>query len=227
MILFAISALVYTLTLLLVRPAPSSLKAELPGFWQHFASLKISLLLGLCLLGVFLFSSAFRFIETEAGILASFAMRGGWTLEARSPLRGLTHWLLHIDIRHLLANVAFLGLLSVYERRVGAQRFVTVLLVACLASSVSAFFYSASTVICGLSGGLFGLAAAYFVDERALTTKDWLTGIALFCVMVGMFTLNDAMRSSAANDLDFEIDHIGHFLGAIGAIAYCRVRPLG
>lgn len=227
MILFAFCALVYALTLLLVRPAPSSLKAEEPGFGQHVASIKVSLLLGLGLMGIFLLTSEFGFIETETGILESFAMSGGWWLEARSPLRVLTHWLLHIDITHLLPNVALLGLLSVYERRVGAQRFIAVLLAACLASSPSASFYPESTVICGISGGLSGLAAAYFVDERALTTKDWLNGIALFAVIVGLLTLSDIVHGAKANDLNYEIDHIGHLLGALGAIAYCRVRPLG
>ena len=227
MILFAFCALVYALTLLLVRPAPSSLKAEAPGFGQHVASIKVSLLLGLGLMGIFLLTSEFGFIETETGILESFAMSGGRGLEARSPLRVLTHWLLHIDITHLLPNVALLGLLSVYERRVGAQRFIAVLLAACLASSPSAFFYPESTVICGISGGLSGLAAAYFVDERALTTKDWLNGIVLFTVIVGLLTLGDILNGAKANDLNYEIDHIGHLLGALGAIAYCRVRPLG
>lgn len=226
MILFAICTLLYALALLLVRPAPASLKAEAPGFGQHVASIKVSLLLGLGLMGIFLFTSAAGFIETETGILESFAMRGGWALDARTLLRVLAHWLLHIDIGHLIANLVLLGLLSVYERRVGAQRFLAVLLAACLASAPSAFFYPESTVICGISGGLFGLAAAYFVDERALTTKDWLTGIALFAVIVGLFMLNDALRGSSANDLDYEIDHLGHFLGALGAIAYCRLRPL-
>lgn len=226
MILFAICALVYSLTLLLVRPAPASLKAAVPGFWQHAASLKVSLLLGLSLMGIFLLTSEFGFIEADPDIINGFAMRGGWALEARSPLRGLAHWLLHMDFKHLVTNVAGLGLLSVYERRVGAQRFVAVLLVASLASAFSAFFYPAPTTICGISGGLFGLAAAYFVDERALTTKDWLTGIALFAVVAGMLMLNDALRSSGANVPDFQIDHIGHFLGALGAVAYCRLRPL-
>ena len=227
MILFSFCALVYALTLLLVRPLPSSLKAEEPGFGQHVASIKVSLLLGLGLMGIFLLTSEFGFIETETGILESFAMSGGWWLEARSPLRVLTHWLLHIDIGHLIANVALLGLLSVYERRVGAQRVIAVLLASCLASSPSAFFYPESTVICGISGGLFGLAAAYFVDERALTTKDWLNGIVLFTVIVGLLTLSDIVHGAKANDLNYEIDHIGHLLGALGAIAYCRVRPLG
>ncbi len=226
MILFAICALVYALTLLLVRPPPASLKAEAPGFGQHVASIRVSLLLGLLLMGIFLFTSATGFIESENEILESFALRGGWALDARSPLRVLTHWLLHIDITHLLPNVALLGLLSVYERRVGAQRYLAVLAAACLASTPAAFFYPESAVICGISGGLFGLGAAYFVDERALTTKDWLTGIAFFAVIVGLLMLNDTLRTTKANDLDYEVDHLGHILGALGAIAYCRLRPL-
>lgn len=226
MILFAICALVYLLTLLSIRPAPLSLKAEVPGFGQHAMSIRISLLLGLLLLGVFLATSNFGFIEADPDIIEGYAMRGGWALEPRSPLFGLAHWLLHIDIQHLLTNVAVLGLLSIYERRVGARRFVAVLLVACLASAFSVFYYPASIRLCGISGGLFGLAAAYFVDERSMTTKDWLLAIVYFGVIVGLLTLDGNLRSSSARAVDFQIDHLGHFLGALGAVAYCRLRPL-
>lgn len=226
MILFAICSLAYLLTLLSIRPAPLSLKAEVPSFGQHGMSIRVSLLLGLLLLGIFLVTSDFGFIEADPAIIDGYAMRGGWTLDARSPLSGLTHWLLHINFQHLLTNVAGLGLLSVYERRVGTRRFVAVLLVACLASAFSVLFYPASTQLCGISGGLFGLAAAYFVDERSMTTKDWLLAIVFFGVVVGLLTLDGKLRSSSTSAVDFQIDHLGHFLGALGAVAYCRLRPL-
>jgi len=226
MILFAICLSAYWLTLLSIKPAPLSLRAEVPSFRQHLSSIRISLLLGPLLLGIFLITSNFGFTGTDPGIIARYAMRGGWALDARSPLRGLAHCLLHIDIQHLLTNVLGLGMLSVYERRVGARRFAAVLLMACLVSAFSALFYPASTRLCGISGGLFGLAAAYFVDERAMTTKDWLMAVAFFAVVVGLLTLDGELRNASQKATPFQIDYLGHFLGALGAVAYCRLRPL-
>lgn len=226
MILFAICLSAYWLTLLLIKPAPLSLKAEVPSFGQNAMSIRISLLLGPLLLGIFLLTSNFGFTETDPAIIDGYAMRGGWALDARSPLRGLAHGLLHIDIKHVLTNVLALGVLSVYERRVGTRRFVAVLLVACLVSTFSALFFPATTRLCGISGGLFGLAAAYFVDERAMTTKDWLIAIAFFGFVIGLLTLDGELRSAGKPVVDFQIDHLGHFLGALGAVVYCRLRPL-
>lgn len=226
MILFAFCLSAYWLTLLSIKPAPLSLKAEVPSFGQNAMSIRISLLLGPLLLGIFLLTSNFGFTETDPAIIDGYAMRGGWALDARSPLRGLAHGLLHIDIKHVLTNVLALGVLSVYERRVGARRFVAVLLVACLVSTFSALFYTATTRLCGISGGLFGLAAAYFVDERAMTTKDWLIAIAFFGFVIGLLTLDGELRSAGKLAVNFQIDHLGHFLGALGAVAYCRLRPL-
>lgn len=226
MILFAFCLSAYWLTLLLIKPAPLSLKAAVPSFGQNAMSIRISLLLGPLLLGIFLLTSNFGFTETDPAIIDGYAMRGGWALDARSPLRGLAHGLLHIDIKHVLTNVLALGVLSVYERRVGARRFVAVLLVACLVSTFSALFFPATTRLCGISGGLFGLAAAYFVDERAMTTKDWLIAIAFFGFVIGLLTLNGELRSAGKPVVDFQIDHLGHFLGALGAVVYCRLRPL-
>lgn len=226
MILFAVFSVAYLLALLSIRPAPLSLKAEMPGFREHAVSIRISLLLGLVMLGVFLITSDFGFREAEPEIVDVYAMRGGWMLDGRSPVRALSHWLMHINLQHLLANVAVLGLLSVYECRVGARRFVAVLLVACLVSAFSAFYYPASTRICGISGGLFGLAAAYFVDERSMSTKDWLQAIVFFVAVIALLTIAGELHGSGANAVDFRIDHLGHFLGALGAVVYCRLHPL-
>jgi membrane associated rhomboid family serine protease len=225
MILFAICLSAYWLAMLSIKPAPLSLKAEVPSLRQHIMSIRVSLLLGPLLLAIFLLTSDFGFIKAAPAIIDGYAMRGGWALDARSPQRGLAHSLLHIDIQHLLTNVVGLGILSVYERRVGARRFVAVLLVACLVSAFSALFYPAATRLMGISGGLFGLAAAYFVDERAMTTKDWLVAIVFFAVVVGLMTLDGEVRN-ASHKAAFQIDYLGHFLGALGAVAYCRLRPL-
>lgn len=226
MILFASCTLVYLLILLSIKPAPLSLKEVPAGFFQHAMSIRISLLLGPALLLIFLATSHFRFVRADPGIIDSYAMQGGWVLEWRTLLRILLHSVLHVDFQHLLTNVGALGLLSVYERRVGSKRFVTVLLAACLASAASAFFYPETTRLCGISGGLSGLAAAYFVDQESLTTRDWLLAIVFFTFVAGMLTMTGELHSARTPEIDFEIDHWGHALGVLGAVVYCRLRPL-
>ena len=123
-----------------------------------------------------------------------------------------------------MANVTGLGLLSVYERRVGARRFLAVVGVASVASIPSALLYS-NAYVSGISGGVFGLAAAYFTDHERLTRKEWLMAIAFFAFIALVLSLDSALRTSGDKTLGFQIDHIGHVLGAIGGIVYCRLVP--
>ncbi|MBF4322772.1 rhomboid family intramembrane serine protease, partial [Vibrio anguillarum] len=94
-----------------------------------------------------------------------------------------------------------------------------------LSSIPSVLFYSDNTTVCGISGGVFGLAAAYFTDEKELTTKEWLTAIFLFTFLVILLILEGEIRGQDDYMFDIKVDHIGHFLGALGVILYCRLIP--
>ena len=95
-----------------------------------------------------------------------------------------------------------------------------------LASIPSILFYSENILVSGISGGVFGLAAAYFTDEEELTTKEWLLAISLFLFLAIVLALDSEFKGGSNKALDMKIDHIGHFLGALGAILYCRLKPL-
>lgn len=141
------------------------------------------------------------------------------------PLQVLTHSFGHINALHVMANVSGLGLLSCYERRVGARRYLAVFAVACASAMLALFFYPVPTAISGISGGLYGLAAAYFTDNAELALKDWLSFIAMFVGLAILLAWGSEVQMSKDSAASFRIDHIGHAFGALGAIAYCRIKP--
>ena len=94
-----------------------------------------------------------------------------------------------------------------------------------VASIPSILFYSETTTVCGISGGVFGLAAAYFTDEDELTLKEWVMAILFFAVLASMIALQGEFNNASNEALDMKVDHIGHLMGALGTIVYCRLRP--
>lgn len=225
MIVFIIFCGVYLALLLLIRPAPESLKAVGPTFQQHVKGIKATLFLGPFLLLIFLFASGFGFEEVDENLYRKLALPGGFDRQHIWLPSIVTHLFVHINVLHIGANVSALALLSVYEQRVGARRFLAVLGVGAAASIPSAFFYS-DAFISGISGGLFGLAGAYFTDHAKLTRKEWWGAIAFFAFIFLVLLLNGEFGRSSSKVVNFQIDHFGHALGAIGGIIYCRLKPL-
>ena len=66
-----------------------------------------------------------------------------------------------------------------YERDVGGKRFLIVFLLSGIVSSVSVLLVSEDVISAGASAGLLGMGAAYFLDNPALTTKDYIIGIVI------------------------------------------------
>jgi len=226
MIIFIISVVTYVGLLIFIKPAPSSLKAAPITYSENFKSVWASICTGVIVLLIFLLTTNFDFISVDEGLYRKLALSNDVDLFLNWPLQSVTHLFLHGNLIHLVANVFGLGLASAYERRVGAKRYLEVLLVGSLASIPSILFYSESVLVCGISGGVFGLAAAYFTDEKELTTKEWLLAILLFLCSAIFFALDSEFNGGFNNALDVKIDHIGHFWGALGAILYCRLKPL-
>lgn len=224
--MFAISLLLYTAALLLITPAPASLKARKPGFFENLRAIKASLVTGWLILGLFWLSSDFAFTEINPDLANTLALHGGLSPQPYWLIRAVTHIFLHFNLLHVLANVSLLGLTSVYERRVGSRRFLMVLLIASLGSILSALFYGPEYQLMGISGGLFGLAAAYFTDHKALTIKEWLQAIAFFAVLTTMIGFTQNSKALPGTELNAHIDHISHILGAISAIIYCRFKAI-
>lgn len=79
--------------------------------------------------------------------------------------------------------------------------------------------------VCGISGGVFGLAAAYFTDEDELTIIEWGSAILLFAFLMFIFSIEGEFKSTSDETINTQVDHIGHIFGEIGAIIYCRLKP--
>jgi len=135
----------------------------------------------------------------------------------------ISHAFVHLDIMHLLGNLTAIGIFSVYERRVGPRRFLAILAVGCILAIPSVFFHAQPYTVCGISGGVYGLAAAYFLDHEDLSLKDWIYSlIALACLMAVFSVINEL---ESKKTLPYNIDYLGHAFGAIGAVAYCYFSP--
>jgi membrane associated rhomboid family serine protease len=205
--------------LALYRPHPPSLKGGRPSLLANLAAVKSTLGLGVGLIAIFFLTSGFEFEESQAPALHAYGLRGANMFDASWFMQFFTSNLVHGNAPHLLANLAMLGPLSFYERRVGALRFVAVFVVGGLTSSLSVFFFDPEAVQFGASGAIFGLAAGYLADYPNLSWKEW--GIASL-VMVGASILL-ALRFDDAPMSGASVNHIAHFLGAVGALIYCRI----
>lgn len=222
MIIFFISVIAFMGLLVLIRPSPNSLKLAPITYRENVRSVLASIFSGLVILTVFLLITNFSFVAVDEKLYQLLALNNDPEQSSMWPLQSITHLFIHGNLIHLATNIVGLGLASVYERRVGAKRFLIVLFVGSLASIPSIFFYSESVIVGGISGGIFGLGAAYFTDEKELSNKEWVTAILLFLFIVFALVVDTEFKTDA---LDMKIDHIGHLLGALGAIIYCRLIP--
>jgi membrane associated rhomboid family serine protease len=97
-------------------------------------------------------------------------------------------------------------------------------MVGALSSVPSILFYYDTVTISGISGGIFALAAAYFTDFENLTTPEWISAILMFLIVAFIFSISG--NGSLTLEDDLQVDHLGHFMGALGGIVYCRVKPI-
>ncbi len=224
MILFTIAVVLYTALLIMIRPAPTSLRSHPLTYAENCQKVRGSLVTGIILMAIYLLSSRLSFFEPAPEFFHLLALNNIPGLPGFWPLQTFTHLFMHANLLHLTANIAGIGLLAVYERRAGTRRFLTVLCVGSLASTPSIFFYAEPTVVCGVSGGVFALAAAYATDEPELNIREWLIAILTFAGVTALLSLEDMMVHQSRNEL-VQVDHAGHALGALTGILYCRLWP--
>jgi len=225
MIIYIVLSLLYVGMLLFIKPSPKSFRDKPLTLKENFLAIKGSLVLGLLLLTVHLLISDFNFLELDEKVYLSLALHH---INDDNFLisQFFTNIMVHQNLLHLLSNLSLIGLLSVYERRVGLGRYVVVVLVSGLFSGLSIFFYEVGMVSSGISGVVFGLGAVFFTDEENLTYKDWLYAIFIFLLLAIMLSYRDYYELQKMGNVSFQIDYIGHFLGALGAIAYTRLFRL-
>lgn len=222
MILYTILLILYVGLLVYIKPAPKSFRDKPITLNENFFAIKGSLFLGVLILTIHLFVSNFTLLDANEKIYILFALNN---LE-NNPIwfmQFFTHPLIHFNLLHLVSNLTMLSLLSVYERKVGLKRYLAVLFVSGLTSGFSVYFYSENIFSSGISGALFGIAAAFFTDEKNLTLKDWIYAILVFLVLVIIISLRDYNEMQKLKNINFSIDYIAHLLGALGAIGYTRL----
>ena len=222
MTLYTVLLILYVGLLLFIKPAPNSFRDKPITIKENFLAIKGSLFLGVLLLTIHLLVSDFTFLGASEKTYQIFALNNLDNNRLWIP-QYFTHSFIHLNLLHLVGNITMLGLLSAYERKVGLQRYLTVLLVAGFISGLSVFFYSENIYSSGISGALFGIGAAFFTDENNLTLKDWKYAILVFFALVAIVSLRDFYEIQKLNNINFRIDYLAHILGALGAIAYTRL----
>jgi membrane associated rhomboid family serine protease len=198
---------------------------------QRFSQAKGTLMMGslLCLIGLFTLTQrpGYSIQPAVAGLLG-YSEIGFF--QHHLLYQPITCIFMHFNLLHLFGNLSSLLLLAAYERRVGIKRYLTVYLVAGLASSflevllglVPGFQPGLSM---GASGAICGLVAAYFLDNEqgheALSIREWFTATA---IIVGLILF---MSFFSVNHLDRNqrVDWVAHLLGAVVASVYVRWRP--
>lgn len=226
MTLFIIVLLTYVSALSFYRPSPESLRAAPPSYVKNLQQVKATVSIGVVLLLVFLITTRWTFTELDPQLYITFGLNNLGDTPLLWPVQIITHSFMHASMIHLLSNLVGIGIASVYERRVGSKRYLMVLVIGIIASMPSIFFYSEPHIVTGISGGLFALASAFFTDHKDLTLKEWIYAVLTFFLLGAIYSISNESRVDIAEESPLVTDHIGHLMGALGGIAFCRLAPL-
>jgi len=222
MIYYITLSVLYIGMLLFIKPSPKSFRDKPLTITENFFAIKGSLALGFLILTVHLFISNFNFLEAESTLYNILALHHPKNTDFLIS-QFFTNTFVHLNIIHLVSNLSLIGLLSVYERRVGLKRFIMVVLVSGFFSGLSILFYNIDNTTSGISGVAFGLGAVFFTDEKNLTYKEWIYAILSFLFLALILSYQDFHKMQKIENIDLQVDYIGHFLGAFGAIVYTRL----
>ncbi|MDA0782514.1 MAG: rhomboid family intramembrane serine protease [Proteobacteria bacterium] len=218
--MFYLITAAYILFLVLWRPQPISLKAKPQGYWENIKSVKATLILGVILSITFLLTSGFGFEKTSNNFAILGTSKEAF-LKLNAYFQIVTSNFIHINLLHLVSNLAAILYLSNYERRVGSGRYIVVFILSGIFGFLAGMPFTDSSAA-GASAGIFGLAAAHFTDHRNLSKKEWLYSILAFAFISIILSLPDKSSESEG----YRIHHWGHFFGAVGGIIFCRLFPI-
>lgn len=212
----------FVLPLALHSPEPESLRsAARPSLAQRLRGRAGTLLLGLALIALAAVTFAEGSMTIDPELEARFALSRSGVIEEGRFLQLVTSNFLHVNLLHLVSNLAVLMLLSVYEWRVGALRYLSVFAVAAIGSSVIELpFMQNGTVALGASAGICGLAAAYFLDYRDLLRKEWTIGIVAVLALVALYSFTGQHETPTIS-----VDWMSHLAGALVGGVYVRLFP--
>ncbi len=221
MILFFSTLILWCFVLIFLRPYPSDLHAKTPTIWESFKEIQATFWLGILLSLIFLLSSDGSFKQINEIWWRVFGVNNSnfetpfWIVQA------FTHNFIHLNLIHLLSNLTLLGMMSLYERKVKIKRFLTIFLLSGIFSSISVWFISEPAISAGASAGLFGLAAAFILDQEKMTLKEYAMAISFIFFLYFMLSFQSNQNQSNS----FKTDELGHILGLTFGILYCIIFP--
>lgn len=215
---------VYVGCLLFYQPQKASLRdTNTYSLFQKIRTGKATLILGCLLILIALFSFQPN-LQIAPAMAAIFGMSWPGVFTYHLYFQPMSSLFFHFDWVHLIGNLSVLLLLSAYERRVGALRFIFVFLVSgILASLFFLLIMPHEALALGASGGLCGLVAAYFLDDPGIAKKEWMYGgLAVLGFILFMSLLPDH-RTEA---LHYSVNWSVHLLGAFIALFLIKLCPL-
>jgi len=221
MVLFFLTLILWCFVLIFLRPYPSDLHAKIPTIWESYKEIQATFWLGILLSSIFLLSSDGSFKQINEIWWRVFGVNNLNSETHFWIVQAFTHNFIHLNLIHLLSNLALLGMMSLYERKVKRKRFLTIFLLSGIFSSISVWFMSESAISAGASAGLFGLAAAYILDQEKMNIKEYAMAIGFIFFIYFMLSFQ-----SDQNQLNsYKTDELGHILGLTFGILYCIIFP--
>ncbi len=220
---FIATLLVWIAALYFARPNPSSLRSKPPGYGDSFKKIRGTFWLGLVLIVLHLIFSEGTFQSLNEDWAVIFGINNIVKFTPWWFMQIFASNFFHFDFIHLWMNLVFLGLLSIYERRAGARRFLTVFLVGGVVSATSVLFITDPMVAVGASGGLYALAAAYLFDSNTVSNKKYPLLVGLVIVLFILASLPD-FQTVGSTGTD-KVNILGHFFGLLFGVVYCKLFP--
>ena len=176
------------------------------------------ILMGICLV-IYLLSVVFSWMFRELGgsgeVSVSVAiLLGGYykafVVGAHEYWRWLTSAFVHVDLWHLLMNMmALYNMGMLCEKLMGVRNYLIILFGSILFGSAFVFLGSGNVVAMGISGGLYGLLAAFLVygiQTRILFQPQLRTQFLLILMINLMISLMPGVSLAA---------HFGGFVGGL------------
>lgn len=205
--------------LTLYRPKPESLREQPISYTNNLSKSKAALLLGLLFIAVYIITSSYKAIPLDV----VFALNNQMSFSAFTIVQLFTNIFVHFSLLHLLSNLSFLGLLSIYEKRVGSARFLKIFFVSAFFANASVLLYTEPVLSAGASAGIAGLAAAYFLDHKNLTNKQYLLGFLSVVIIFAALQLETFLD---AEELGMNVDFLGHALGFLVGALLVKITPM-
>ncbi len=220
---FILCAITFTALIIYINQYDIDLSKPLNKWKTTLNAVKGSFLLGLVLIATHSWfnidKTGIEFLHNKTAILTTI----DWGLHRKSVFDGdywliFTYLFVHSNLSHIASNLFGLVLLSPYEKRVGAARFLAIFFFSgCLSAFINLYAGEAITSI-GASAGIYGLAIAYFIDRANIWKKKWIR--ALF-ICFTIITLHHYLSYGSPNGKSgTNIDHLGHMFGALAGLLY-------